>query len=171
MYDDKYGIITYCDVSCCSSILATVTFDEFWWCILIMIWKVYIFINALKTLTKQQQFAPHRRKANLMLNVFYGVIILIWSAMYRFLESIYWHHNYFMKLLNNQNHSKRNVYQHVVKKQGLIVSSMNVSTISWLSYYLFRIEFIFFLSLIQHQRFFHLWIIVGVISFFYFDFL
>ena len=155
MYDDKYGIITYCDVSCCSSILATVTFDEFWWCILIMIWKVYIFINALKTLTKQQQFAPHRRKANLILNVFYDVIILI----------------ILMKLLNSQNHWKRNVYQHVVKKQGLIMSSMNVSTISWLSYYLFRIEFIFFLSLIQHQRFFHLWIIVGVISFFYFDFL
>ena len=62
MYDDKYGIITYCDVSCCSSILATVTFDEFWWCILIIIWKVYIFINAQKTLTRQQQFAPHRRK-------------------------------------------------------------------------------------------------------------
>ena len=102
MYDDKYGIITYCDVSCCSSILATVTFDEFWWCILIMIWKVYIFINALKTLTKQQQFAPHRRKANLMLNVFYGVIILIWSAMYRLTPKLFWWNYLIVKIIGNE---------------------------------------------------------------------
>ena len=118
---------------------------------------------------------PIDEKVNLTLDVFYGVIILIWSAMCRFYWSVMglfdWHKNYYMKLLNSQKHWKQNVYQHVVKKQGLILSSMNVSTISWLSYYLFRIEFIFFLSLIQHQRFFHLWIIVGVISFFYFDFL
>ena len=169
MYDDKYGIITYCDVSCCSSILATVTFDEFWWCILIIIWKVYIFINALKTLTKQQQFASHRRKGepNVRCILRCNHINLV-SYVPVFFD---WHKNYHMRLLNSQKHWKLNVYQHVVKKQGLILSSMNVSTISWLSYYLFRIEFIFFLSLIQHQRFFHLWIIVGVISFFYFDFL
>ena len=114
---------------------------------------------------------PIDEKLNLTLDVFYDVIILLGKSTLIHLESIDWHQNYFMKLLNNQNHWKRNVYQHVVKKQGLIMSSMNVSTVSWLSYYLFRIEFIFFLSLIQHQRFFHLWIIVGVISFFYFDFL
>ena len=114
---------------------------------------------------------PIDEKVNLTLDVFYDVIILIWPAMYRFIGLFDWHKHYHMKLLNIQKHWKQNVYQHVVKKQGFNVSSMNVSTISWLSYYLFRIEFIFFLSLIQHQRFFHLWIIVGVISFFYFDFL
>ena len=127
---------------------------------------------------------PIDEKVNLTLGVLYDVIkfteLLGWFILYIPLPhkpvlQIYvlfdWHKNYHMKLLNSQKHWKQNVYQHVVKKQGLIVSSMNVSTISWLSYYLFRIEFIFFLSLIQHQRFFHLWIIVGVISFFYFDFL